>query len=191
MAEHDSTLGMKMILKNCTLALLTVSALSLAACHVPPKLENAQYWQRKNATSALYLRGPKAQQTLHKDIADCVTEIDELERLGPLREAIPADTQNGQVPNPNSADGKLRRWDTPKRDGHLYSEHFNYVDFEGCMDYKGWERLEAMPYDRAKIARDDYMENVYDYKAHSSYPDVTPKSADAYTSSSPGTVVNN
>ena len=133
----------------------------------------------------------KAQQTLHKDIADCVTEIDELERLGPLREAIPADTQNGQVPDPNSADGKLRRWYTPKRDGHLYSEHFNYVDFEGCMDYKGWERLEAMPYDRAKIARDDYMENVYDYKAHSNYPDVTPKSADAYTSSSPGTVVNN
>ena len=70
--------------------LLSFSTLAVAACAVPPKLEDAQYWQRKSATSALYLRGPKAQQTLHKDIADCVTEIDELERLGPLREALPA-----------------------------------------------------------------------------------------------------
>ena len=66
------------------LLLLSLSgATLLAACQVPPTLEDAQYWQRKNATSALYLRGPKAQQTLHKDIADCITEIDELERLGP------------------------------------------------------------------------------------------------------------
>jgi hypothetical protein len=182
---------MIMTLKKHTLALLTASTLALGACHVPPKLENAQYWQRANATSALYLRGPKAQQTLHKDIADCVTEIDELERLGPLREAIPADTQNGKVPDPNSADGRLRRWDTPKRDGHLYSEHFNYVDFEGCMNYKGWERVESLPYERAKIAREEFMENVYDYKAQSSFPNNAPKSADAYSTSSPGTVVNN
>ena len=64
--------------KISTLALLSLSTLSLAACQVPPKLEDAQYWQRKNATSALYLRGPKAQQTLHQAIANCVTEIDEL-----------------------------------------------------------------------------------------------------------------
>lgn len=178
--------------KTFSLAVLSVSALAmLAACNVPPKLEKAQYWQRKNATSALYLRGPKAQQTLHKDIADCVTEIDELERLGPLREALPADTQNGKVPDPNSGEGRLRKWDTPKRDGALYAEHFDYTDFEGCMDYRGWERVESLPYDQAKTARDDYMETLYGYRYRSNNPDTAPKSSDAYTSSSPGTVVNN
>jgi hypothetical protein len=168
---------------------LPVAAL-LAACQVPAKLEDAQYWQRKNATSALYLRGPKAQQTLHQDIATCVTEIDELERLGPIREAIPADTQNGQVPDPNSADGRLRKWDTPKRDGYLYAEHFNYTDFEGCMDYKGWERIEALPYERATIARDEYMETIHGYKHQSQYPEQQTKSTNPYNSS-PGTIVNN
>lgn len=171
--------------------LLSLSgATLLAACNVPPTLENAQYWQRKNATSALYLRGPKAQQTLHKDIADCITEIDELERLGPLREALPADTRNGKVPDPNSADGRLKRWDTPKRDGYLYAEHFNYTDFEGCMDYKGWERVESLPYERAKFAREDYMDTLYGYKNNSKYPEPETKSTNPYNSS-PDMAVNN
>jgi hypothetical protein len=170
--------------------LLSFSALALlAACHVPPKLEDAQYWQRKNATSALYLRGPKAQQTLHKDIAECVTEISELERMAPLREATPADTQNGRVPDPNSADGRLRKWDTPKRDGALYAEHFDYTDFEGCMDYKGWERVEHLPYDIGTTARGEYLDNVYGYKYQTDHP--APRNrADGYSTSSPGTTVN-
>ena len=170
--------------------LLSFSTLAVAACAVPPKLEDAQYWQRKSASSALYLRGPKAQQTLHKDIADCVTEIDELERLGPLREALPADTNAGKVPDPNSPEGKLAKWDTPKRDGYMYAEHFNYTDFEGCMDYKGWERVESLPYERAKFAREDYMETLYGYKNNSKYPEPESKSANPYNSS-PDMAVNN
>ncbi len=150
--------------KISALVLLSVSTLALTACNTTPKLEEAQYWQRKTATSALYMRGPKAQQTLHKDIADCVTEIDELERLGPLRENLPADTQNGKVPNPNTAEGKLAKWDSPKRDGYLYAEHFDYTDFEGCMDYKGWERVETLPLERAKMARENYLETLYGYQ---------------------------
>lgn len=186
-------LGIDMRFKIFTLAILSGSTLALAACQVPPILENAQYWQRKNATSALYLRGPKAQQTLHKDIADCVTEIDELERLGPLRENLPADTKNGKIVDPNSPEGKLRKWDTPKRDGALYAEHFNYTDFEGCMDYKGWERVENLPYDQATKARGEYLETLYGYRYQSKYGEnlSTEKSADGYATSSPGTKINN
>lgn len=176
-----------------TLALLlSFSTLAVAACQVPPKLEKAQYWQRKSATSALYLRGPKAQQTLHKDIADCVTEIDELERLGPLREALPADTNNGRVRDPNSPEGKMAKWDSPKRDGYMYAEHFNYTDFEGCMDYKGWERVESLPYDRATIARDEYMDTLYGNKYQSKHnpQQDTSGSTDAYKSS-PDAKINN
>lgn len=173
-----------------TLLLCLPVAAMLAACQVPAKLENAQYWQRKNATSALYLRGPKAQQTLHQDIATCVNEISELERVGPLREIIPADTHNGKVPDRNSADGRLKKWDTPKRDGYLYAEHFDYTDFEGCMDYKGWERVETLPYERAKISRDEYMETLYGYKNNSKYPEPATKSTNPYNSS-PGQAINN
>lgn len=176
--------------KKITLALLSFTTLTLAACHVPPMLEDAQYWQRKNATSAIYLRGPKAQQTLHMDIATCANEISELERLGALREAIPADTRDGKVPDPASAPGKLAKWDTPKKDGYLYSEHLPYTDFETCMDAKGWERVESLPYDRATTAREDYLENVYGYKYQTNTPQQNVQnSADAYASS-PGTTIN-
>ena len=173
--------------------LLSFSTLAVAACQVPPKLEKAQYWQRKSASSALYLRGPKAQQTLHKDIADCVTEIDELERLAPLREAIPADTNAGQVRDPNSPEGRLAKWDTPKRDGYLYSEHFNYTDFEGCMDYKGWERVENLPYDQATTARENYLDTLYGYKYQSRNNPAQPDSGgktDSYKST-PDQRINN
>ncbi len=180
-----------MTIKKTTFAVLSLSALAaLSACHVPPKLENAQYWQRKNATSALYLRGPKAQQTLHKDIADCTTEINELARLGPIRESIPADTRAGRVPAAGSPEATLRKWDTPKRDGALYSEHFDYTDFESCMDYKGWERVENLPFEQAIDARGDYLENVYGYRYQTNNPHLkSGPTADAYDST-PDVTVN-
>jgi hypothetical protein len=181
-----------MTLKNTALLLLSFSTLGLAACQMPYKLEEAQYWQRKNSTSALYLRGPKAQQTLHMDIATCTNEINELERLGPIREAIPADTQNGVVPDPTSAEGRLKRWDTPKRDGYLYAEHFDYTDFESCMDFKGWERVERLPYERAELARKEYLNTLYGYKYQTDYPkpQANQGSANPYESS-PDQRVNN
>jgi hypothetical protein len=181
-----------MIFKKLTLATLCFSALAVTACEHTPKMEDAQYWQRKNATSALYLRGPKAQQSLHMDIATCTNEISELSRMDALREVMPADTKNGQVPDPNTPSGSLSKWDTPKRDGALYAEHFNYTDFEGCMDYKGWERVENLPYAQADRSRHDYLETIYGERYQSTHPDVNPqKSADGYATSSPGTIVNN
>lgn len=182
---------MAMILKKHTMALLAVSTLAVAACETTDKLEKAQYWQRKNASSALYLTGPKAQQTLHMDIATCVNEMSELERMDALREAIPADTKDGMVPDPNTASGSLKKWDTPKRDGALYAEHFDYTDFEGCMTAKGWERVDHLPYEREKTANQDYLETIYGEKYQSEHPDTKPANADGYATSSPGTVVNN
>ena len=139
------------------LILLSLTMGTLSACGHYNKsidLDDAKYWQRKNVTSALYLRGPKAQQTLHMNISECVSKLKELEKLGEIKRAIPKDY---------SDEGKLATWDTPKRDGYLYAEHADYHDFETCMDSKGWERVEYLPYDEAAKAREDY-ENRYGKK---------------------------
>ena len=131
------------------LSLLSIG--TLTACGHYEKevdMKDAKYWQRKNATSALYLRGPKAQQILHMNISECVSKLKELEKLGEIRKALPAEYADG---------GDLSRWDTPKRDGYLYAEHADYHDFETCMDSKGWERVEYLPYDEAAKARYDYQ----------------------------------
>lgn len=143
-----------------SIIIATVSIALLAACSSEPKIEDAQYWQRSSTTSALYLEGPKAQQTLHQDIATCTNEINELLHLGAIRRAIPADTQNGQVPDPESPEGRMAGWDTPERDGYLRAEHSDFHDFETCMGAKGWERVEYLPYTTADRARQEYLENM-------------------------------
>lgn len=175
-----------------TLLIASFSALAItAACQATPKLEEAQYWQRSNATSALYLRGPKAQQSLHVDIAACVNELSELERVGALREAVPADTRNRRVPDPSTATGRLARWESPKRDGYLRNEHLPYHDFETCMGAKGWERVEALPYSQADIARQDYLRNVYGNEFQTRHNvSQTPAPANAYQNSPGGEVIN-
>lgn len=142
------------------LILVSACTLAVAACSSDPKLENAQYWQRSSATSALYLEGPKAQQGLHENIASCTHEINELVRLGAIRRAIPADTVNGQVPDPSTPSGRMAGWESPQRDGYLYAQHSDYHDFETCMGSKGWERVEYLPYTTADRARKDYIENM-------------------------------
>lgn len=140
--------------------ILISSVCALTACSAHPTLEDAQYWQRKSATSSLYLQGPKAQQTLHQDIASCVNTINELQRVAPMRRAIPADAINNRVPDSSSPEGRLAAWDTPQRDGYLLAEHSDYHGFETCMDAKGWERVEYLPYAAADRAREEYLENM-------------------------------
>ena len=79
----------KHLILSC-FSLLALSACSSLNPSAPPKIEDAKYWQRNSASSSLYLQGPKAQQMLHQNIATCVNEIKELERLGEIRRAIPA-----------------------------------------------------------------------------------------------------
>lgn len=136
---------------------LTVSLLTLAACTPHPGLKHAQYWQRASASSALYTQGPKAQQMLHQDIARCTNEINELERLGAIRRATPADDPKL---DPKSPEGKMAAWDSPERDGSLYAEHLDYHDFEGCMTANGWERVEYLPYEVAERGRNTWLDTV-------------------------------
>ncbi len=123
--------------------------------------QKGQYWQRVSASSALYLRGPKAQQMLNRDIARCVTELRELERLGAVKDAIP-EYLDGLTLSKDEA--TLAGWDSPERDKELFAEHSDYIDFEGCMLAKGWERIKYVPFDVAKDARDNYTNTHTAYR---------------------------
>lgn len=132
---------------------LSLSVLALGACETKPKLEDAQYWQRIESSSALHLQGPKAQQTLHQDIARCVAQVNELEKLGSIREGVPADLEKPD-------DSELAKWDTPQKDGYLGADHLDFTDFETCMRDGGWERVEHLPYDVADRARNTWIKTI-------------------------------
>lgn len=121
-----------------------------------------EYWQRVSSSSSLHTRGPKAQQLLHKDIARCIVELNELAHIEAIREAVPADgiPHSGNPKDPSTPAGQLAHWDTPQRDGDLRHEHVEYHDFETCMRYKGWERISYVPYDVRKRAKDTYYETI-------------------------------
>lgn len=139
-----------------------ISALAVTAgCESKPKVDNAQYWQRANATEVTYINGPKAQQLLNRDIARCVTELRELERLGQVKDAIPT-FASGRLLNPDELE--MRKVDTPERDGYLYGEHKNYEDFEGCMEYAGWERTRTISYEATKRSEHNFFANHIDFK---------------------------
>lgn len=113
---------------------LLLSLLALTACEsTTEKRLDAAYWQRSDIESALYMRGPKAQHQLHKDIADCVSSVKELSRLGLIRDANPPGGIEMNV-------GLAENWQSPKGDGPLHAEYRDYHDFESCMAYKGWTR---------------------------------------------------
>lgn len=120
-----------------------------------------QYWQRIHSSSALFLRGPKAQQMLNRDIARCVVELRELERLGAVRDAIP-EYVDGVVLEETEA--RLAGWDTPERDKELFAEHSDYIDFEGCMVAKGWERIKYVPFDVMEQADENYKRTHTKYR---------------------------
>lgn len=152
-------------------SLMTSSAavLTLAACAVAHPVQDVvdgQYWQRINTSESIYMQGPKAMQLLNRSIARCVVELREFERLGMVRNAIPADIE-GRVLDPDQQN--LDDWDAPERDGVLFAEHFDYQDFEGCMYAKGWERVEYLPYDVSIRSRAQYLEEQAKYKYNTNY----------------------
>ncbi len=151
--------------KFMSLVLTGAALVSLAACSSTPTqsqlMNNAHYWQRTSTSEAVFQRGPKAQQMLNRDMARCVTELRELERLGFLRTNLPGDNNKvGAPPNPDTPAGALAQWETPERVGYLYAEHSDYHNYETCMMAKGWERVEHLPYDIATEARSDYIEAI-------------------------------
>lgn len=138
--------------------LLGLSACGETASTRQALIKNANFWQRASVSEAAYMDGPKSQQMLQRDIARCVTELRELEQLGTIRNAIPA--ENARYRRPQSAEHEMSKWDTPERDAYLLAEHGDYHDFETCMIDKGWERVEHVPYDVAKKSRENYVEAI-------------------------------
>jgi hypothetical protein len=142
-----------MRLKPRPLFLTAIAALSLSACNPVPSSKSEQFWQKKNVSEAIYAQGPKAQQMLNRDIARCVFELQELERLGVTKNAIPTNVY-GMTLDPDEQ--RLRDHDTPERDQNLLAEHYDYLDFEGCMADKGWERTKSVPFVVAAWGRENY-----------------------------------
>lgn len=143
----------------------TVMIALTAGCAGPEGLpraalkSNAAFWQRANVSESVFMDGPKAQQMLHRDIARCVTELRELEELGSLRNALPAENSHYHDAG-NREEQALAEWETPDHDGYLLAEHGNYHDFESCMVDKGWERVEHVPYDVAEKSRENYLQTI-------------------------------
>ena len=148
---------------NRIILFIGISALAVTAgcSSTKPKVDNGQYWQRTNASESIYINGPKAVQLLNRDIARCVTELRELERLGQIKDAIPTNSK-GRVLNPDEAE--LKRVDSPEREGYLFAEHKNYHDFESCMDHAGWERTTTVSYEAVERAESNFFANHIKFK---------------------------
>lgn len=136
--------------------------LAVTACSTDRLESTKNYWQRRDTQSALYLTGPKAQATLHKDIAECVNNLQELQRLGVLRDAVPPDSARNQVPDQIPTNAKMATNDSPQRDGPLYAEYYNYQDFEGCMKNMGWERTTVVTPEARTDAKDNWIRSMVD-----------------------------
>jgi hypothetical protein len=128
-------------------------ALTLAGC-AEHSLYGGQFWEQKSMSDAAYVQGPRAQTNLSRDLAQCLVEIKETERTSTMRNALP-DSPDPTAANADEKD--LADWNTPSHQGALLAEHSNYHDFDGCMNYKGWQRVDTVPYDVAGIARDNYF----------------------------------
>jgi len=129
-----------------------LAVLTLGACagveHTSLEKES-HFWERSESVSALYLRGPKAQHQLNHDIAACVSEVKELTRLGTIRKANPP---SGILMHEGLATG----WQSPTRDGPLYTEFRDFHDFESCMEFKGWKRTYYMRPEQIENAKGNY-----------------------------------
>lgn len=146
---------MNRIFKFSVLGIL--SAGLLASCQYPQKPISTAYWQRIETHSALYLTGPKMQQTLDQDIATCVREVDELVRLRALRETTPPNTHH-EYHHALEESGDLAVFETPEYKGDLHVDHSDYYDFESCMRSKGWERIRALRYGPGAQAHQNYVD---------------------------------
>lgn len=115
-------------------------SLLLTACSHPA---GTQYWQRSNPSQAVYMHGAKAQQMLHRDIQNCVSELNELERLHQLEDPIPT-TWDGYIKEADPS--TLYSINAQGGDAALFSGANDYTNFDGCMYAKGWERIKHLPY---------------------------------------------
>ncbi len=134
-------------------------ALTLAGC-ANQTLYGGQYWEYKDMGDAAYHQGPQVQTSLNRDIAQCTVALKEDQRTSALRNNIP------DSPDPTAANAdekELADWNNPSHEGALLAEHADYHDFEGCMNDKGWQRVDTIPYGVASQARENYYEANVNY----------------------------
>jgi hypothetical protein len=144
-------------MRQFTYVLAGIGLLTLAAC----ARHEYHYWQKTDPNTALYLTGVKAQQMLEQDIAFCVHQIIELSKLADVRGQVPAPFQpTGSYDQKQAHDdmNRLPYWDVPEYIRDLRVDHTDFHDFDGCMAYKGWQRVKYVAPDaerRAKHVYDD------------------------------------
>ena len=132
--------------------LIGLTVATLTACESTKQTsfeQEADFWERADGVSLLYLRGPKAQTQLNLDIASCVNEVKELSRLGTINNARPP---SGIRMN----QGLAEKWQSPERNGALRSEYAPFSDFESCMNYKGWKRVSYVRPEQVYTAEKTY-----------------------------------
>jgi hypothetical protein len=118
-------------------AVLAVSVLTLAAC----ANKEFHYWQKTDPSDALYLKGVKAQQMLEQDISVCVHSVIELTKLADVRTGTTAQMYGKDQKQITDEMERLPAWDVPEYIRDLRVDHTDFHDFDGCMNYKGWERV--------------------------------------------------
>ena len=130
-------------------AILISASIIAAACepiHTMPA--DNDYWQRISASEAAHIRGPSAQSILNRNLAHCVAELEELNRLGELD--APQERKTLLAP--------------PEIDNHILNNQADYDDFERCMANNGWERAMTLNRATADRAEDNYMRNHVKYR---------------------------
>lgn len=144
--------------------MLGLSVLALSGCYgMVQEIEmNGTYWQRVDTTDAIYQRGPKAQQMLFQDQANCTATLNEMQRLGAIRNAVPPETFDKAYSHtdPNSPRGRMADYDTPERNGYIRVENLEFHDFETCMMSKGWERTKYVNAETRERSRNDYLDAI-------------------------------
>lgn len=136
--------------------LLGLTVATLSACESTKRTsfeQESDFWERADGVSLLYLRGPKAQTQLHKDIASCVAEVKELSRLGTIDNARPPANIRMNV-------GLAEKWQSPKRDGALHNEYADFHDFESCMNFNGWKRVSYVRPEQINQAEQNYRTTI-------------------------------
>jgi len=140
--------------KIVSIVAATGVAFAMAAC---APVRGSAYWQRVEDSSALYMTGSKAQQHLEENIAACVREVDEMVELEALRKA-PATELHNDYRRALKQSGDLAYYDKPTHLGDKKIAHTDFHDFEGCMRFKGWERVRYVRYQTRAKAHETYRE---------------------------------
>lgn len=132
------------------------------------------YWQKRDPSSSLYLTGVKAQQTLEQDISECVHVVIELTKLADVRGKVPSVFQPlGSYDQKQATDemSGLPRYDVPEYVRDLRVDHTDFQDFDGCMNFKGWQRVKYVDPDTERRANE-----IYDATADYSVRPKSPRS---------------